>query len=269
MSLSAALPHEESAARDGLLESLFLQQLPAITRILGGLSRRHSMAAHDAEDFASWAMLRLMDNGYAILRKYRGQSSVGTYLTVVLATMFREYRVEQWGRWRSSTAARRAGLLAVQLELLLERDGLSIAHAGELLRTAGLTTLSNGALARMAAGFPRRSRLRPVCASDAMLTIAAEGSADEMIEEEARDEDLRVVRSALRTALDALETEDRLIVRMHFEESMSVADIARRLEVPQKPLYRKLDRALATMRGRMEEVGVSRDHVASVMTLRC
>src|SRR6476620_11211593 len=103
------------------LESLFVETLPTIRRILSGLSRRQGMLMHDAEDFASWATSRLMENDYAMLRKFRGDSSLSTYLAAVCACLAREYRVTHWGRWRPSVAARRAGTVGVRLETLMQR----------------------------------------------------------------------------------------------------------------------------------------------------
>src|ERR1043165_1810764 len=71
--------------------------------------RRYRMTREAAEDFESWALLRLVENDYRILRLFRGDSSLKTYLTVVIRTLHREFRAEHWGRYRPSAAARHAG----------------------------------------------------------------------------------------------------------------------------------------------------------------
>src|SRR5262249_20940429 len=65
-------------------------------------------------------------------------------------------------------------------------------------------------------------------------------------------------------ARQTLEPEDRLILRMRFEDSMSVADIARGLHRDQKRLYRTIERLFATLRERLEADGISRDEIASL-----
>ena len=90
-------------------EQLFLAHLGVIERIIAAMARRHALVGDDADDFASWTRTRLIENDYAILQKFAGRSSMSTYLTVVVANLFRDYRVQQWGRWRSSVAAKRLG----------------------------------------------------------------------------------------------------------------------------------------------------------------
>src|SRR5918999_3660584 len=147
-------------------EAQFVQHLPYIERTVAALSRRYGLRGDDADDFASWAKMRLIENDYAVLGKFRGGSSLPTYLTVVLSMLGREYLVHQRGRWRPSAAARRAGPLATRLETLIYRDHLSLGHAAERLRTSGETTLSDRDLAALLATLPRRDPIRPANAGD-------------------------------------------------------------------------------------------------------
>src|SRR5919109_1132038 len=91
------------------LEALFLRNLGWIERALASVCRRYGVSRDDAEDFASWAKLKLVEDDYAVLGKFRDESSITTYLTVVIAMLFRDYRVQRWGRWRPSADARRRG----------------------------------------------------------------------------------------------------------------------------------------------------------------
>jgi RNA polymerase sigma factor for flagellar operon FliA len=238
-------------------ESLFLHNLPYIERILGALARRYGMRGDEADDFASWAKTRLIENDYAVLAKFRGESSITTYLTVVLAMLGREYLVQQSGRWRPSAAARRAGTLATHLETLVYRDRLSLGHAGEQLRTSGETTLTDHELASVLVRLPRREPIRPTDAGNEPLTgLASTMRADEIVEVESLASDWERARWALVRALDLLPEEDRLVVRLRFWEGLSIADIARTLNVPQKPLYRRLERAIVALRAKLESDGV-------------
>lgn len=238
-------------------ESLFLDNLPYVERILGALARRYGMRGDEADDFASWAKTRLIENDYAVLVKFRGESSLTTYLTVVLAMLGREYLVQQSGRWRPSAAARRAGPLATRLETLVYRDHLSLGHAGEQLRTSGETTLTDNELASVLARLPRREPIRPTdVGNEPLKGMASTMRADEIVEVESIANDWERVQYALDRALDVLAEEDRLVVRLRFWEGLSIADIARTLNMPQKPLYRRLERALAMMRRKLESGGI-------------
>lgn len=244
------------------LAALLEEQLPFIDRMAVKLSRKHDAAADDTDDFASWAKLRLVESDYAILRKFRGESAVTTYLTVVMTMLYRDWRVARLGRWRPSAAARRLGDLAVQLERMVHRDGMSFAQAVRTLRSRGATDLSDAELARLWASLPPRTRARPRDAGDAPLerTPAPERADGELLRSEA-DARRAAMVDALARGMAALDPEDQTILRMRFWDGRTVADISRTLRLEQKPLYRRLTRLLATLRAALERDGVSADEI--------
>lgn len=247
-------------------EAVFLENLDWIERIVASVCRRHGLSGEDAEDFASWVKLRLVEDDYAILRKFRGESAITTYLTVVIAMLFRDYRVERWGRWRPSAAALRHGRVAVRLETLVHRDGFRLDQAGEILRTTGETDLSDRELAALLAELPVRTPLRPVeVGSEPLASAPATAHADDLVVGGEEEEERRAADDALSRALQRLPPEDRLILRMRFWEGLSVADIARGLDLPQKPLYRRIERALGDLRKYLEAAGVTRERVRALL----
>jgi RNA polymerase sigma factor (sigma-70 family) len=175
--------------------------------------------------------------------------------------LFRDYRTHRWGRWRPSAAARRHGALAVRLEGLVYRDRLRLEQAGELLRTAGHTDLSDRELARLLGELPARSR-RPVQVDSEGLT---DSSGTERADHLVVADEAETARIAIDGQLERLPPEDRLILRMRFWEGVSVADIGRGLGLPPKPLYRRIERALADLRKSLEESGMSRDQARAVL----
>jgi RNA polymerase sigma factor (sigma-70 family) len=248
------------------LEALFLEHLPWINRVADLLSRRYTLSAADAEDFASWARMKLLEDDYAVLRKFRGESALNTYLTVVVSMLFREYRVSRWGRWRPSAAARREGPVAVRLETLVHRDGYGLDQAAELLRTSGDTDASRGELARILARLPGRAPLRPTeVGADELEHTAATASADDLTEYAESRAHRKHLMDALDRALNRLEHDDRVILRMRFWDDLSVADIARGLALPQKPLYRRIERALGALRGHLQADGITPDEVRALL----
>jgi RNA polymerase sigma factor (sigma-70 family) len=248
------------------LEALFLSHLGAIERIAGAICRRHGMAGDDAADFGSWVKLKLVENDYAILGKFRGESALGTYLTVVIAMLARDYRVQRWGRWRPSAAARRRGQIAVRLETLVYRDGHQLDQAAEVLRTRGETALSDRDLAQLFAQLPTRGPLRPrEVGTDSLATLADAGTAGDPLEAYGLATNWRAIDRTLATVLECLPVEDRAILRMRFWEGMSVADIARALGILQKPLYRRIERTLGDVRRSLETSGVSRETAQALL----
>jgi RNA polymerase sigma factor for flagellar operon FliA len=248
-------------------EALFLQNLGWIDRVCASLCRRHGIAGDDADEFASWARAALIENDYAILRKFRGESAPTTYLTIVLSTLFSAWRVREHGRWRPSAAARREGPLAVRLEAMVHRDGLRLDEAAERLRTTGATTLSDRELASLLGRLPAHALPRPVPAAAEVLdeTPAPHAAADRTALEAEAGALRERSEAAVQRALSTLEPEDRVVVKMRFWEGLTVAEVARGLGVPQKPLYRRLERAMARLRGELEREGVSRERVRELL----
>jgi RNA polymerase sigma factor for flagellar operon FliA len=248
------------------LERLFVDNLPAIDRMLGAVCRRHGIAADDASDFASWARLRLIESDYAIISKFRGESAFTTYLTVVVAMLFRDYCVQRWGRWRPSAEARRRGPLAMRIEALVHRQGLRLNEVAQVLRTAGAPSVSERELANMVRTLPQRAPLRPVEVGAEPLTEAESADrADSQISDEIVEREHQAATTLLDQAMQALAPEDRLALRLRFWEEMSIADIARTLGVPQKPLYRRVERALLQLRVELERLGMTKEQVRELL----
>ncbi len=239
------------------LESTFLQHLPVVERATSAVARRYGFTPDDIADLTSWVKLKLIEDDYATLRKFRGESSISTYLTVVVAMLVRDYRVQRWGRWRPSATARRLGDVAIRLETLVRRNGYPLQQAGELLRTAGLTTQSDRDLAALLASLPARQPLRPVeVGAESLETVTDAGSADAPLAFRENDAHRESLRRRVEDAIGTLPDDDRLILRLRFWENLSIADIARGLRIEQKPLYRRLDRLLAGLRQALAASGV-------------
>ena len=57
--------------------------------------------------------------------------------------------------------------------------------------------------------------------------------------------------------MERLSPRERLIVQLRYWSMMSIADIARWLAVPQRPLYRQIERTLDQLRRYLIEEGIS------------
>src|SRR5215212_4670234 len=72
---------ETDRLRDG--PAMLLAHLPAVESVIAAVCRRHHLRREDAEDFGADVKLKLVENDYGILRKFRGQCQIRTYLAVV------------------------------------------------------------------------------------------------------------------------------------------------------------------------------------------
>ena len=247
-------------------EALFLANLEWIDRSVALLCRRYGLAGDEADDLAGWVRLKLIEDDYAPIRKFRGDSSIRTYLVVVVASLFRDYRAGHWGRWRPSAAALRGGDLAVRLETLVYRDGCSLDQAARTLREAGETDLRDGELARMLSTLPVRGPLRPYQAGeDSLESIGGDSSADDGVATQEAERTRAAVFAALERVMSRLPDEDRLIIRLHFWKGLSVANVSRALDLQQKPLYRRIERLLAQMRRDLAAEGVQPEQLREFM----
>src|SRR5262245_58613353 len=149
-----------------MTKELFLQELALIQRITAWVASRHGLGREDAQDFASTVSLRLIENDYAILRRFEGKSALKTYLVTVVNRVYLDFQVQRFGKWRSSAQARRLGPMAVRLERLLHRDGLTLDEACGVLRTEGVTE-SPEALRQLSGSMPSRAQRRAVSSDGA------------------------------------------------------------------------------------------------------
>lgn len=248
------------------LERLFVGNLEQISRISRFMCRRHGMSAEEAEECESWVRLRLVENDYASLRKFRGESALLTYLTVVIAMLVRDYRVQQWGRWRPSAAALRMGPAAVHIESLVYRDGLSLNEALHVMRGNGFAALSERELTTIFATLKPRLPMRPREVGEESLASSAAGEqADAALLVAEQQAERARLESAVTQELKAFNSEDRTILRLTLCEGLSIADVARGLGLQQRALYRHLERLKRELRSRLERAGITRERAAAVL----
>ncbi|WP_325308307.1 RNA polymerase sigma factor [Longimicrobium sp.] len=245
---------------------LLVSHLAWIDRVTAAIARRQGLSSDEADEFASWVKLKLIEDDYATLRKFRGESLITTYLTVVINRLYQDYRVSQLGRWRPSAAARRKGPVAISLERLVRRDRLTPLQAAETLRARGEPDLSDRDALKLLGELPSAERGRPRAVGDAPLATAtsSERADGTLLEAEAQHE-RDAVWALLATAMEGLPEEDREIVKMRYWAGSTVADIARALRIEQKPLYRRLDRIHAHLRRSLEASGISKDRLPGLI----
>jgi len=246
-------------------EEMFLSQLPVIDRVIGWVCARRGLRGSDAEDFGSTVKTRLIEDDYAILARFEGRSSLKTYLTVVVNRLYLDFQVRRFGKWRSSAEARRLGPLAMRLECLLYRDGLTIDEACGVLTSDSRVSGTRDELEQLRLRLPIRPVRDRAGDRDEPLSPESGGGTLERAERQALAER---TFSAIRRSLEGLPAGDRVFLRLHVEGGLTVAEVARALGVEQKALYRKKEHVLKRLRSDLEAEGVgSRDARELLSTL--
>jgi RNA polymerase sigma factor (sigma-70 family) len=248
-------------------ETFFLDNLSLIERVIAFVCRKYGLTGADAEDFGSASKLKIIEDGYAVLRKFEQKCSLATYLTIVIQRHYLDQKIHEWGKWRPSMRARQGGDAAIFLERLISRDGLGIAEASTIVRQK-FTELDARALERLVASIVVRQprRQSSIERTEEMREPASEASAeDEMLSGE-REVAARRAGEVLSRELDRFAPEDRLIMKLKFIDAMKVSTMARMLHADQKQLYRRIDRLVATLREALLGAGVAMSDVADMLT---
>lgn len=220
-----------------------------LQQVICSVSRRYRLARDEADELRSIVHLKLIDNNFAVLRKFARRSSLATYLTIVIARILLDQRISAWGKWRPSAGAQRQGAVAIRLERLVTRDGLSFDEAATLLQTDRRLAVTRDALEQMRGTFTVRQRPRilgqdvlealPACAIPTLNPHHLSKA----------DEDLELSqRRALARALVALPSNDRQLLRLRYRRGWTIARVAQELQLDPKRTYREFERVHQTLR---------------------
>jgi RNA polymerase sigma factor for flagellar operon FliA len=249
-------------------EELFRANLALLDRVIAGVCRRGGLRGADAEDFASTAKLALIENDYAILRSYEGRAPLGAFLTVVVQRILAREWTRLHGKWHPSAEAERLGGAAVLLEKLIVRDGRPLEEAIDVVRGAH-PALDRRNVRELSERLPQRApRLRLVPFPEDEQRFAAPDGADCRANEAEAHRVSERAASVVRDTLAMLPLQDRMLIRFHFGSNLSIADTARVLGVPQRPLYRRIETLLRTLREALERIGVGSAVVEDLITAR-
>ena len=247
-------------------ETTYLEHLESIERIAAFVARRNHLTADETEEFVQVVRVKLFEDDYAIIRKFKGEATLTTYLTTVIIRLLHQCRVEQWGKWRPSAEAKRLGDKAITLERMLTRDGFTFEEAVNVLTMRAGGTYTVEELEALYVRLPLRNP-RPMLVSDeAAPETAAQGAdADDRVESRDRERSARCCAATLDAALTQFEPEDRLILKLRFWNSMKVPEIAKIVGIDQKKIYKKLDKWFAMLRRALEEAKVSQADVDKLL----
>ena len=245
-------------------EQLFVAELALIERVIAWVCARRCLRGADADDFASAVKLRLIENDYEVLGRFEGRSSLKTYLTAVVTRLYLDFQAERFGKWRPSAEARRLGPLALRLEALLYRDGLSREEARGVLQNDPHLAGSAETLDALVLKLPRRSPTRLVRDDPPERPDHTDGF--RALERAERQALAGKACGALRRALERLPPRDRIVLRMHIEDGLSVAEVSRALGEEQKALYRKRDTLLRQLRLDLEREGIAGRDVQELLS---
>jgi RNA polymerase sigma factor (sigma-70 family) len=230
------------------------RELALLDSVIAAVIRSRPMAPNDADDFRQTVYLRLVERRGDLFHRFRGDSSLRTYLFVSVRRMRFDWQNQTFGKWRPSLAARRGGTVAVALDRLINRDGYTVEEAIEHLRSQR-RPVDPQEVRRLAATLPPR-RVRGLVASE--LSERAQVVAFDDPLETAQEVHERCRRqAALTRVLRDLDGADRELLWLRFYGRLTVQAVAAQTQSDPRLLYRRFERILRVLRHRMLEQGVS------------
>jgi RNA polymerase sigma factor for flagellar operon FliA len=208
--------------------------------------------------------LRLIDDDYAILRKFQSRSSLWTYLAAVIERLSLDFCAEKWGRWRPSAMAERLGPAAVVLERLVTRDSHTVEEAFEILRTHHGVDLTDSELRQMWEELPVRVKTSEV-GEEAASAVRSPETSDAGIEDDERKKNIERLQAVLHTAFALIPAQDRVLIALRFDEGLSMVEIAKLLNSSVPTLHRKLDKGIKHLRSALTQSGFEPREVANLI----
>ncbi len=244
-------------------QRLLLEHLDLIDQIVRKTSRHRHLLAAEREDFAGFVHIRLIENNYAILRKFQGRSSWFTYLTAVIERMGFDFCAEMWGRWRPSAMAERLGPVAVLLERLVTRDGHTVEEAIALVQQQDLE-LTETELRGTWEQLPARIRTIEV-GEDAAATLSGYDSSEALVEDADRRRRVERLNHGLRSAFAQLAAQDRVTIALHFDHKLSIAKIATLTGSSVPTLHRRLKKSFQQIEAMLVGGGFDRREIRELI----
>ena len=228
-------------------QRLLLDHLDLVDQIVRTTGRRRHLSATERDDFASFVNLRLVDDDYAILRKFQNRSTLWTYLAAVIERMSLDFCAEKWGRWRPSAMAERLGPLAVILERLVTRDSHTIEEAMEIVRTNHDSAMTYGELRRIWDQLPARVRTTEV-GEEAAATVSSSDTSEAAVEDTELQKRIDRLQGALQAAFEQIAAQDRVLIGLRFDQNMTIIEISKLMGSSVPTLHRRLDNSLKQLR---------------------
>lgn len=240
---------------------LLTANLEVLESAIHFVRRRHCLNPAETEELRGEVRIRLLER--KALGAFQHRSSLRTYLTTIVHHTLQDLRNKRWQKWRPSVEAKRMGPVALRLEELLVRDGLGLDQAIEVLQTNHGLQCGRPALEELAGKLPSRVR-RHFVGEDAIRHASSDLGADLHVLQSERESLAGRLSVALDEALNALDPEDRVVLKMRFFDGLRIVEVAKLLKIDPARLYRRYESLMRDLRANLERQGFNAADVADV-----
>ncbi|MEZ5288905.1 MAG: sigma-70 family RNA polymerase sigma factor [Vicinamibacterales bacterium] len=244
---------------------LLEEQIGVVDDAVRFVSSRNHLSRDMSDELKSRVLLHLATNDYAVLRRWRREGSLLTYLVTVISRVFLDYRNQEWGKAKPPAVARRLGPVALALWRLTHRKRLTFDEAVMTLQSEQGFTATRDELWAIYSRLPVSAGRYFVDVAELEQREQPGGEADVLVRSSEQSDLAGRVELALSDALADLPTEDRLILKMFFFDGLSRAEIARSLHLDQQRLYPRFLSLLSRLHRTLTARGVSRDDIRQII----
>lgn len=245
-------------------QRLLLDHLELIDHIVQTVGRRRRLSANDQDDFGGFVQLRLLQDNYAVLRKFQDRSSLRTYLVAVIERMSLDFCIERWGRWRPSAIADRLGAVAVLLERLIHRDGHTLEEAVEIIRTNHASEMSPSQIRALWEQLPTRVKVKEV-GEEAAATVSSNQRSETNVDNSEYQASIDRLERTLKSAFDAVPDQDRVVLALRFDQGLTIIEIAQLTGISVPTLHRRLERTIKDLKRALTAAGFDPREVSGLI----
>ncbi len=248
---------------------IFIENVEQINNAIRSLCRRHGIFGSDQDDLVSVIRLRLVEDDYHVIRQFRQQSKLSTYLHTVISRLFIDCQRRSAGRWRPSVTAQSMGETATKLEELLHREHYTIDEAFSIMTTNYHSSVTMEELCEIAAKLPiKTARLTVDTGDDLLDTVSSSDLSPENILLNSQTERVRqTLDGVIEEVRASLSSEERLILALRYEDDRSVSEIASILGENRTAITRRLDTILCRVREAVKARGIMADDLQEILGL--
>ena len=236
-------------------EALFLEIMPRLEDLIRQTCFRRRLGTQEREDLRSLVFEHLIDRNYRVLRSFEGRSLPTTFLRTVIRRLLIDQRFRSQGRWRPSATARRLGPVGILLDQLLHRDGFTHREAIEIAQQELGEQATRSEIFEICLRLPARPP-RQRAGELEIETLKAPVGTDWLLFSRERVGMAERIETDLNEAFEALEPDERLILKLRYHDGLSVRQIGERLGLDPKPLYHLCNRCLGKLRSCLAERGI-------------
>lgn len=236
--------------------AVLTNEWPTVERITAFVGRRYRLHVDEIEDLGSLVALKLYEDDCRIVREFRGNSSLASYLRIVIQRIFLDDYIHEKGKWHASAEATRLGPAAVELERLIHRDG----HPRELALSrvaASHPEIERQELDGMLARLPQRTRWSRVPLDEVADCTPNRDETDLLTIDRERREISERAAAVIRQYLATVAANDRLMLQFQFESGMQISQIARALQADQAVLYRRRQKLFRELAAALQRAGIT------------